>query len=114
MTVSLTPMLHRLLCLASAVLLFATALVGCSPQPGAGITEDVIEIEEIEMAPRPSEPAAESGADARREVDAEKAAADKAIDDAARSIQPPSSGVSPPSESAAADSSAQPESTADQ
>lgn len=105
---------HRLLRLAGAVILFATGLVGCSPQPGGGISEDVIEIEEIEMAPRASEPSAESGADARREVDVEKAAADKAIDEAARSIQPPSGSVAPPPEPAAAASSTQPESTADQ
>lgn len=104
---------HRLLRLASVVILFAPGLGGCSPQPGGGISEDVIEIEEIEMAPRPSEPSGESGADARREVDAEKAAADKAIDEAARSIQPPS-GVAPPPEPADAASATQPESTADQ
>lgn len=105
---------QRLFSLAFAIIPLVTGLVGCSPQPGAGITEDVIEIEEIEMAPRPSEPAAESGADARREVDVEKAAADKAIDDAARSIQPPASDVSPPPEPPAADTLTQPESTADQ
>ncbi len=113
-TILLTPMLHRLLRLSSAVVLVATGFVGCSPQPGAGIPEDVIEIEEIEMAPRPSEPAPESGANARREVDAEKAAADKAIDEAARSIQPPSGGVTPEPEPAANGSTTQPESTADQ
>lgn len=98
----------------TAVLILAAGLAGCSPQPGAGIPEDVIEIEEIEMAPRPSEPAAESGADARREVDAEKAAADKAIDEAARSIQPPSNRAALPPAPAAADRVTQPESTADQ
>jgi hypothetical protein len=72
--------------------LLAVCLAGCSPQPGGGISEDVIEIEEIEMAAPPSEPApTASGVDARREVDAETAAADEAIDEAARSIEPPPS-----------------------
>ncbi|MFM1903679.1 MAG: hypothetical protein RLZZ440_1579 [Planctomycetota bacterium] len=68
------------------------AAIGCSPQPGPGLTDDVIEIEEIEMAAPVREPtAAAGGSEARREVDAETAAADQAIDEAARSIEPPPS-----------------------
>ena len=78
----------------TALLLLAALAVGCAPRGGSGISEDVIEIEEIEMAPRPIEestqvPTADGGEEARREVDAEKAAADKAIDEAAQSIEPP-------------------------
>ena len=78
----------------TAPLLLVVIAVGCAPQVGTGITEDVIEIEEIEMAPRPTEeltrePASAGGEQARREVDAEKAAADKAIDEAAQSIESP-------------------------
>ena len=109
---------------ASAVL-SATCLAGiaclaaCAPQPGTGITEDVIEIEEIEMAPRPTEPVSpDSGMEARRAVDAEKAAADRAIDEAAQSIEPPPS-ASPGSPAAAAPDDSQrdageSETTADQ
>lgn len=73
-----------------AATILATYLTGCSPPPGTGMTDDVIEIEEIEMTPQATEPAPpESGAEARREVDAEKAAADQAIDEAGQSIEPP-------------------------
>ena len=89
----------------AALLLLAAIAVGCAPRGGSGITEDVIEIEEIEMAPRPTEesapvPAAGGGEEARREVDAEKAAADKAIDEAAQSIEPPPQEPAPPAGSA--------------
>jgi hypothetical protein len=70
----------------------AVFFVGCAPKGGSGITDEVIEIEEIEMAPagQPAgEPTADSGAEARREVDAAKAAADKAIEEASQSIEPP-------------------------
>lgn len=95
-------MIHLVLRLKpTAPLLLMVIAVGCAPQVGTGITEDVIEIEEIEMSPRPTEeltrkPASAGGEQARREVDAEKAAADKAIDEAAQSIE------SPPQDSAAA------------
>ena len=70
----------------------AVFFVGCAPKGGSGITDEVIEIEEIEMAlaGQPAgEPTADSGAEARREVDAAKAAADKAIEEASQSIEPP-------------------------
>jgi cytochrome c peroxidase len=73
------------------------ALSGCGPRGGAVTKDEVVEIEEIEMQPPAksvSSPAgekavAETAAEARKEVDDEKAAADKAIDDAKESIAPP-------------------------
>ena len=72
--------------------LAAFAITGCAPRGGTPPKEAVVEIEEIEMQPAEptvKEPAADSGAEARKAVDEEKAAADKAIEDAGRSIQEP-------------------------
>jgi cytochrome c peroxidase len=73
-------------CLA-VVTAFAT---GCAPQGAQKVKEEVVEIEEIEMAPAepPKEPAAD-GAVARKAMDEEKAAADKAIEEASKSSPPP-------------------------
>ena len=82
------------------------AVTGCSPRGGTASKEAVVEIEEIEMEPATptvTEPAAEGGADARKAVDEEKAAADKAIEDAGKSIEEPRQPEPPakPAESAA-------------
>jgi cytochrome c peroxidase len=73
----------------------AVMVAGCGPRGGAPTPEEVIEIEEIEMTPPAAPPAvpaahpvAETGAEARKVVDEEKAAADRAIDDAGKSITP--------------------------
>lgn len=94
-------MSHRLsnvwkhgLVLTSAVVL----VVGCAPQGGQKVKEEVAEIETIEMAP--AEPAAKEpaagGEAARKAMDAEKAAADKAIDEAAKSSEPPAESKAEP------------------
>ncbi len=87
----------------------AVALAGCAPR-GATPPDEVIEIEEIEMkaAETPkavSAPEAETGAAARKAVDEEKAAADRAIDDAGKSIAPTESppSATPPSKPAIPD-----------
>jgi cytochrome c peroxidase len=71
-------------------LMIATvASAGCSPK-GSPVKEEVVEIEEIEMAPPPAgkeEPA--GGAEARKAMDEEKAAADKVIEEAGTSSEPP-------------------------
>ena len=80
--------------------LAAFAITGCAPRGGTPPKEAVVEIEEIEMQPAEptvKEPAADSGAEARKAVDEEKAAADKAIEDAGKSIQEPEK-ADPPAE----------------
>lgn len=80
--------------------LAAFAITGCAPRGGTPPKEAVVEIEEIEMQPAEptvKEPAADSGAEARKAVDEEKAAADKAIEDAGKSIQEPEK-AEPPAE----------------
>jgi cytochrome c peroxidase len=63
-------------------------VAGCSPEAGPP-REEVVEIEEIEIAPaeptEPETPAVTGGEEARQEIDEEKAAADKVIDEAAES-----------------------------
>ena len=75
----------------AASLAIVTALAaGCAPQGAQKVKEEVVEIEEIEMAP--AEPAKQPDADgdaARKAMDEEKAAADKAIDEAAKSSEQP-------------------------
>lgn len=74
---------------AASLAVVAAALAGCAPQGGA-VKEEVVEIEEIEMAPRmPLTAPADDGAQARKSMDQEKAAADKVIEEAARSSPPP-------------------------
>ena len=69
------------------VLASATVVAGCAPQGGQKASQEVVEIEEIEMAP--ATPAASDqaagGAAARQAMDAEKAAADKVIEEAGKS-----------------------------
>ncbi len=69
------------------VLVSATVVAGCAPQGGQKASQEVVEIEEIEMAP--ATPAASDqaagGAAARQAMDAEKAAADKVIEEAGKS-----------------------------
>lgn len=70
------------------------AVMGCAPRGAPPSTDEIVEIEEIEMKPPATPPAAtapvaEAGAEARRAVDEEKAAADRAIDDAGKSITAP-------------------------
>ena len=80
--------------------LAAFAITGCAPRGGTPPKEAVVEIEELEMQPAEptvKEPAADSGAEARKAVDEEKAAADKAIEDAGKSIQEPEK-ADPPAE----------------
>jgi cytochrome c peroxidase len=77
---------HTTVCFATA----AAVIAGCAPKGGA-LKDEVVEIEEIEMAPAEpakQEPAA-GGAEARKAMDEEKAAADKLIEDAAQSSEPP-------------------------
>jgi len=82
----------------------AVALVGCAPRGATPSTEEIVEIEEIEMKPPAAPPAAaapvaEAGAEARKAVDEEKAAADRAIDAASKSITAPASTPAPASTS---------------
>jgi cytochrome c peroxidase len=75
----------------AACLALATVFVaGCAPQGAQKVKEEVVEIEEIEMAPvEPAKEPAAAGEAARKAMDEEKAAADKAIDEAAKSSDPP-------------------------
>jgi cytochrome c peroxidase len=90
----------------SASRLAAVFLVvgGCSPQGVQKTNQDVVEIEEIEMAP--ATPAATdqaaAGAAARQAMDAEKAAADKVIEEAGKSAAPAETPKPELAESAAA------------
>ena len=78
---------------AASLVVVAAALAGCGPRGGA-VQEEVVEIEEIEMAPAPATPApAAGGEQARKAMDQEKAAADKLIEEAAASSQPPAEPV---------------------
>jgi len=75
---------------AAPFMIATAAFVGCAPK-GGGVKEEVVEIEEIEMAPaKPAtqEPAA-AGEEARKVMDEEKAAADKVIEEAGKSSEPP-------------------------
>jgi len=75
---------------AAPFMIATAAFVGCAPKGGA-VKEEVVEIEEIEMAPaKPAiqEPAA-AGEEARKAMDEEKAAADKVIEEAGKSSDPP-------------------------
>ncbi len=58
-------------------------VVGCAPQGGQKVNQEVVEIEEIEMTP--ATPAASDAAAARQAMDVEKAAADKVIEEAGKS-----------------------------
>ena len=75
--------------------LTALGSIGCAPRGGTATRDDVVEIETIEVAAPPPaaepavEPVADSGAAARQAIDEEKATADKAIDEAGKSIEPP-------------------------
>lgn len=71
--------------------LTALGILGCAPRGGTAARDDVVEIETIEVAAPPpaAEPVADTGAAARQAIDEEKAAADKAIDEAGKSIEPP-------------------------
>ena len=86
-------MTFRLRSLARPIACFSLAAVvsaGCAPKGGA-VKDEVVEIETIEMAPAEpatQEPAA-GGAEARKAMDEEKAAADKVIEEAAQSSDPP-------------------------
>jgi cytochrome c peroxidase len=72
-----------------------TGLVGCAPAGGPAPKGEVVEIETIEMLPadKPAQPAtggiAAQAAAARQEVDDRVAAADRTIEEAARSISTP-------------------------
>ena len=89
MTISLTsPRLHLV-----GVGFGIALLVGCAPAGGPAPKGEVVEIETIEMLPadKPAQPAASGAiaaqaAAARQEVDDRVAAADRTIDEAARSI----------------------------
>ena len=84
------PILGAGLCLA-----LLTGLVGCAPSGGPAPKGEVVEIETIEMLPadKPAQPAtggiAAQAAAARQEVDERVAAADRTIEEAARSIPAP-------------------------
>jgi cytochrome c peroxidase len=70
-------------CLAATV---AVVFAGCAPQGTQKPSQDVVEIEEIEMAPALPGAADQAGsAAARQAMDAEKAAADKVIEEAGKS-----------------------------
>jgi hypothetical protein len=94
-----------------AVCLSLTALgtLGCAPRGGTATRDDVVEIETIEVAAPPPaaepavEPAVDSSAAARQAIDEEKAAADKAIDEAGKSIEPPAEEPTPADAPAPAD-----------
>ena len=82
----------------SVVLLGAAMMgaVGCAPAGGPKVREEVVEIETIEMAPAAEKAAPEITAaraidESRKEVDAQTAAADKAIAAAAESSEAPGS-----------------------
>jgi cytochrome c peroxidase len=77
---------HTAACLA----LVAVVTSGCAPKGGT-VTDEVVEIEEIEMAPAEpaTQPPAAGGAEARKAMDEQKAAADKVIDEAAKSSEAP-------------------------
>lgn len=86
-------MTFRLRVLARPIACFSLAAAvsaGCAPKGGA-VKDEVVEIETIEMAP--AEPATQEtsagGAEARKAMDEEKAAADKVIEEAAQSSDPP-------------------------
>ena len=87
-----------LLCTGFGVALLA-GIVGCAPAGGPAPKGEVVEIETIEMLPadKPSQPTnggiAAQAAAARREVDDRVAAADRTIDEAARSIPAPAAAV---------------------
>jgi cytochrome c peroxidase len=75
---------------------FALAAVGCAPGGVPAARDEVVEIETIEMAPEAVRPAAAPPAEAtgvaasRKEVDEQTAAADRSIDEAAKSSAAPS------------------------
>ena len=81
----------RIVWKSAACLVVATVFAtGCAPQGAKKVKEEVVEIEEIEMAPvEPAKEPAAAGEAARKAMDEEKAAADKAIDEAAKSSDPP-------------------------
>ncbi len=69
--------------------LACAVIAGCAPK-GGEVKEEVVEIEEIEMAPaEPAKEPAAGGEEARQEMDKEKAAADKVIEEAGSSSEPP-------------------------
>jgi cytochrome c peroxidase len=77
-----------------SALLLALSAVGCAPAGGPAARDAVVEIETIEMAPeavRPAPPPAEATgiAASRKEVDERIAAADRSIDEAAKSSAAP-------------------------
>jgi cytochrome c peroxidase len=86
------PTLGAGLCLA-----LLAGVVGCAPAGGPAPKGEVVEIETIEMLPadKPAQPAgggiAAQAAAARQEVDERVAAADRTIEEAARSIPAPTS-----------------------
>jgi len=84
--------------------LTALGTLGCAPRGGTATKDDVVEIETIEVAAPPpaAEPAADTAA-ARQAIDEEKAAADKAIDEAGKSIEPPADEPAPADAPAPAD-----------
>jgi hypothetical protein len=85
--------------------LTALGTLGCAPRSGTATRDDVVEIEMIEVAAPPpaAEPVADSSAAARQAIDEEKAAADKAIDEAGKSIEPPAEEPTPADAPAPAD-----------
>jgi cytochrome c peroxidase len=93
MTVSFAAQHARILCVGCGIALIAAA-VGCAPAGGPAPKGEVVEIETIEMLPadKPAAATASGGAiaaqaaAARQDVDDRVAAADRTIDDAARSI----------------------------
>ena len=69
------------------------AIVGCAPAGGPTARDEVVEIETIEALPStdavPAAQTADAGvAESRKNVDAQKADADRAIDEASRSLTP--------------------------
>jgi cytochrome c peroxidase len=109
--VSLVPPAIALLLLAPTA-----GLVGCAPAGGPKPAREVVEIEEIELQPAQQQPAnvaavVEKTNEARKDVDAKVAAADRAIADAAKSATPPKgSDAAPttPPATAAAEKKAEP------
>ena len=82
---------HRVWKSAACLAIVTTLAAGCAPQGAQKVKEEVVEIEEIEMAPAEPAKKPDAGGDAaRKAMDEEKAAADKAIDEAAKSSDPPS------------------------